>query len=55
MKDYSCIKCNSKDLFIDVKGTQTGLYCGDCGRWQKWLPKQEIILVNSFIESRKEK
>lgn len=22
--------------------TQTGLYCADCGKWLKWLGKQEI-------------
>jgi DNA-directed RNA polymerase subunit RPC12/RpoP len=53
MKKYSCVKCGSKDLFIQIKGNQKGLYCSDCGSWQKWISKDEERLVLRFIESNK--
>lgn len=31
-------------------GNNTGLYCGDCGTWIKWLNKNEIRLVQRQIE-----
>lgn len=52
MKEYNCPKCKSGDVFIDTSGNQTGLYCGDCGRWIKWLGKEEIRLAKRYIESR---
>lgn len=30
--------------FIEKKGIQTGLYCNKCGRWIKWLSKDEVRL-----------
>jgi tRNA(Ile2) C34 agmatinyltransferase TiaS len=50
MKEYSCPKCGSNDVFMEPKGNATGLYCGDCGRWIKWLPKNEILLVKRYLE-----
>lgn len=41
MNEYKCPKCNSTNLFTKKKETQTGLYCKDCGRWIKWLNKDE--------------
>lgn len=36
-------KCGSTDFFTEIKGsTTTGLYCSACGKWQKWLNKDEI-------------
>lgn len=32
--------------FIKQSGNQTGLYCSECGKWQKWLTKDEIRLFN---------
>lgn len=37
-----CKSCNSTHLFTDKRGPNTGLYCADCGTWQKWLNKNEI-------------
>lgn len=32
-------------IMIKKKGaTATGLYCKDCGKWQKWVNKKEIIV-----------
>ena len=37
-----CSKCNSNKLFVEIEGTRKGLYCGECGMWQKWITKQEL-------------
>lgn len=42
MKEYRCPKCNSKNLFVKKVGNNTGLYCGDCGAWIKWVGKNEL-------------
>jgi transcription elongation factor Elf1 len=53
VKEFACPKCNSADVFIKETGKQIGLYCGDCGKWIKWLGKEEQRLVERWIESRK--
>jgi len=53
MKIFACNKCGSIDLFIKSNGSHTGLYCGDCGSWQKWLNKNKKILVERQIENNK--
>lgn len=53
MKNYACEKCGSMDLFIKSNGSQTGLYCSDCGKWIKWVSKSELPLVEKFIEDNK--
>lgn len=30
MRVFKCPKCDSRDLFIQTSGNNTGLYCGDC-------------------------
>lgn len=55
MKEYSCPKCNSTDLFIRKSGNNTGLHCGDCGAWIKWIGKKEIPLVERFLKQHKER
>lgn len=35
-------KCGSVKFFTEVKGNNTGLYCAECGKWIKWLTKDEI-------------
>jgi len=32
---------------------QTGLYCSDCGKWIKWLSKEEIRLYERQLELSK--
>ena len=39
-------KCGGTHFFMENKGNQTGLYCSSCGKWQKWLKKDEIRLMN---------
>lgn len=55
LKIFECSKCKSKDVFIKKSGNNTGLYCGDCGAWIKWLNKTEIRLVQRQIEMNKKK
>lgn len=37
-----CTKCGSKDFHLEIKGNNTGLYCNKCGKWIKWLSKDEV-------------
>lgn len=55
MKEFVCNKCGSVDMTISEKGGQVGLYCGDCGKWQKWLNKDEKRLAEQWIENIKTK
>lgn len=47
---YIC-KCGSQDMFLGEKGYNTGMYCSACGKWQKWMSKDEIRL---FKQKQKE-
>lgn len=42
MKIECCNKCGSSKLFVEIQGQRKGLYCGECGKWQKWITKQEL-------------
>lgn len=42
---FSCKKCTCTKMFKDTKGAHVGLYCKQCGTWQKWLSKDEINLI----------
>ena len=53
MKNYGCPHCGSIDVFTKEKGAQTGLYCGDCGKWIKWVGKDEKNLIERWIEENK--
>ena len=52
MYQNCCKKCGSISLHTEVKGSNTGLYCDDCGAWVKWLGKDEL---RAFEHSQKEK
>lgn len=43
-------KCGGKEFFTEEHGNQTGLYCFACGKWQKWLKKDEIRLFNHGVK-----
>lgn len=43
-------KCGGKEFFTEKHGNQTGLYCSACGKWQKWLKKDEIRLFNRGVK-----
>lgn len=40
-----CNKCGSNKLFVEIQGQRRGLYCGECGKWQKWITKQELQIA----------
>ena len=52
MYQNCCKKCGSISLHTEVKGSNTGLYCDDCGAWVKWLGKDEL---RAFEHSQKGK
>ena len=41
MKQYKC-KCGCIEFFTKESGSATGLYCKKCGKWIKWLGKDEL-------------
>ena len=43
-----CPHCNSENLHTTPKPPHVGLYCGDCGRWIKWLAQNNSISVMPF-------
>ena len=53
MKEYVC-KCGSKRIFIRDNGTQTGIYCKECGKWIKWIGKKEIPFAEEYIKEQNE-
>lgn len=53
MKIFVCNKCGSSDIFTGRSGNNTGLYCGDCGAWIKWLGKAELRLAERQIGAAK--
>ena len=40
---FCCKRCGSVDIEYRVKGTQEGIWCKDCGKWIKWLNKEEKL------------
>ena len=54
---YNCV-CGSKEFYTKQNtklnnGIQTGLYCSGCGRWIKWLGKEEVRLFEKYLEESK--
>ena len=52
--EYKCV-CGFEEFHTkhDTKinnGIQTGLYCSGCGRWIKWLGKEEVRLFEKYLE-----
>ena len=43
MSSYEC-KCGSTDFFVEEQENRRGLYCNKCGKWKKWLGKDEYRL-----------
>jgi endogenous inhibitor of DNA gyrase (YacG/DUF329 family) len=41
MKEFACPRCQSINLFTETNASQVGLYCSICGKWIKWLSKEE--------------
>lgn len=57
--DHKCKKCGSKNLFTEKIVDATGLYCRECGAFQKHLREDELHVfkhtqsVNSNLSSTK--
>lgn len=41
MSAIQCQRCGCKEIKVEKKGSQTGAYCCDCGRWIKWVSKKD--------------
>ena len=50
--NYEC-KCGSMDFFTVPKGNNIGLYCSMCGKWKKWLGKDEAFLFEHNKANKK--
>jgi len=53
INNFVCSKCNGTYTFIKKNNTQTGLYCSKCGKWIKWLGKEELRLYERQLEMDK--
>lgn len=53
--DFKCNKCGSNDYITEKHGNNTGLYCADCGKWHKWLNKDEVRIYSQEYKEKKEK
>ena len=49
---YKCIKCNGSKMFTEKHGNNIGLYCESCGKWQRWLGKDELRAFEHANKSR---
>lgn len=48
---FECVKCGSiNDMFTKKSGNNVGMYCPDCGAWQKWLNKNEARVFEHKTE-----
>lgn len=45
MKIFECPYCNSKEIFTEDSNGKVGLCCANCGKWIKWLGKDEARLA----------
>jgi len=55
--EYKCV-CGFEEFHTKQNtkinnGIQTGLYCSGCGRWIKWLGKEELRLFEKYLEESK--
>ena len=50
-KEMEC-KCGSRLFSPMKKGSQTGLYCSSCGKFVKWLNKDERNLIKLELNSK---
>lgn len=54
MKDYSCPKCGSNDVFIINKSLKfTKLICGNCDSFIRRLSREEIPTAEQFIDKQR--
>lgn len=54
IKNYKCIACGSPEFYTEVNknvDNALGLYCSYCGKFYKWLNKDEKNLVKRAGET----
>lgn len=39
---HKCTKCGSIEVDCWINKKQIGIWCKECGKWIKWLNKEEI-------------
>lgn len=49
----NCKRCGKSNFHIETKSNNTGLYCNNCGTWQKWLNKNEIRTFEYSLKDSK--
>lgn len=40
-------KCCNSSIHTETKGTQIGIYCDKCGKWQKWANKDDLRVIEN--------
>lgn len=45
MNKFIC-KCGCSNMIIEYKGSQRGMYCKSCGKWQKWATKEDERVIS---------
>lgn len=53
--DFKCKRCGCTEYILNTKGNNTGLYCSDCGKWHKWLNKDEIRVYSELNRTEESK
>lgn len=52
--EFKCNKCGSSNYTTEKHGNNTGLYCSGCGKWYKWLNKDEVRVYSQKYKKEKE-
>lgn len=52
--EFKCNKCGSSNYTTEKHGNNTGLYCSGCGKWYKWLNKDEVRVYSQKYKEEKE-
>lgn len=37
-------ECGETNVIMKKKGNHIGLYCSECLKWLKWIPKKDVDL-----------
>ena len=53
--NYECNRCGSIDFYTEPRVCNIGLSCSMCGKWKKWLGKDEAFLFQHNQAGKKEK
>ena len=45
IKNYRCKNCGGEKFFFHSVNMHMGIYCSECGRWYKWVDRDERNLM----------